>query len=124
MRGTLKCDCQPHKNCERHDLRLQKHTDIQDKDALSVSTIERLGADRVDMNDEPAAPDLLTGRWYSTEELAVRLGVDPSTVRRWRTADPLQGPPFVRLSARVVVYNAEDVEAWLRRRRTDPESAA
>jgi predicted DNA-binding transcriptional regulator AlpA len=78
----------------------------------------------VDMNDEPAAPDLLTGRWYSTEELAARLGVDPSTVRRWRTADPLQGPPFVRLSARVVVYNAEDVEAWLRKRRTDPESAA
>ena len=78
----------------------------------------------MDMNDEPAAPDLLAGRWYSTEELAVRLGVDPSTVRRWRTADPLQGPPFVRLSARVVVYNAEDVEAWLRKRRTDPESAA
>ena len=75
-------------------------------------------------DDLPDLPDLLNGRWYSTEELAVRLGVDPSTVRRWRTADPLQGPPFVRLSARVVVYHAEDVEAWLRRRRTDPGSAA
>jgi hypothetical protein len=49
MRGNsisiLKCDCQPHKNCERHDLRLQKHIDIQGKDG-TVSTIKRLGADR------------------------------------------------------------------------------
>ena len=39
-------------------------------------------------------------RWYSTEELAELLGIDPSSLRRWRTAQPLQGPPFVRLSAR------------------------
>jgi predicted DNA-binding transcriptional regulator AlpA len=70
------------------------------------------------------SPDLLAGRWFSTEELAHLLGVDPSSVRRWRTSRPPQGPPFVRLSARVTIYSATDVEAWLRSRRTDPGRAA
>jgi predicted DNA-binding transcriptional regulator AlpA len=67
---------------------------------------------------------LLTGQWYSTEELARFLGVDPASIRRWRTSHPPQGPPFVQLSARVTIYSASDVEAWLRKRRTDPERAA
>jgi hypothetical protein len=75
-------------------------------------------------DDEPDPPDLLVGEWYTTEELAARLGVDPSTVRRWRTSNPPQGPPFIRVSARVTIYSAIDVETWLRKRRTDPESAA
>lgn len=75
-------------------------------------------------DDLPGPPELLDGEWYTTEELAARLGVDPSTVRRWRTATPPQGPPFVRLSERVVIYSACDVESWLRKRRTDPGSAA
>ncbi|QXV62909.1 DNA-binding protein [Amycolatopsis sp. TNS106] len=57
----------------------------------------------------------------STEEVAALLHVDPSTVRRWRTARPPQGPPFVPLSERVIVYSASDVDAWLRSRRVDPE---
>ena len=32
--------------------------------------------------------DLLGGCWFTTEELAAMLGVDPSTLRRWRTARP------------------------------------
>lgn len=68
--------------------------------------------------------DLLVGRWYTTEELAELLGVDPSSVRRWRTARPPQGPAFVRVSARVTIYNAADVETWLRSRRVDPGRAA
>lgn len=67
---------------------------------------------------------LLNGRWYNTEELAGLLGVDPSTVRRWRTARPPQGPPFVQVSERVTMYNALDVEAWLRSKRVDPAEAA
>lgn len=59
-------------------------------------------------------------RWYSTDELAEMLGIDASSLRRWRTTEPLQGPPFVRLSARRTIYNAADVEAWLRARRVDP----
>lgn len=68
--------------------------------------------------------DLLLGRWYSTEELAELLGVDPSSVRRWRTARPPQGPPFVRVSARVTMYSSTDVETWLRSRRVDPGRVA
>jgi predicted DNA-binding transcriptional regulator AlpA len=70
------------------------------------------------------SPGLLRGGWYSTEELADMLGVDSSTIRRWRTARPAQGPPFVRLSSRVTLYSARDVERWLARRRVDPEEAA
>jgi predicted DNA-binding transcriptional regulator AlpA len=74
--------------------------------------------------DAPAVPDLVTGPWYSTDELAALLGVDPSSIRRWRTSNPPQGPPFIKLSARVTIYSASDVENWLRNRRTDPEHAA
>jgi predicted DNA-binding transcriptional regulator AlpA len=57
----------------------------------------------------------------STDELASLLGVDPSTVRRWRTAQPIQGPPFIRLSERLTMYRADDVQQWLNSRRIDPE---
>ncbi|WP_405983824.1 helix-turn-helix domain-containing protein [Streptomyces sp. NBC_00872] len=71
---------------------------------------------------EPAA--LLPGPWYSTEELARILHVDPSTLRRWRTAHPRQGPPYVRVSKRVVLYSARDVEHWIAQRRVSPGPAA
>ncbi|MFF4770748.1 helix-turn-helix domain-containing protein [Streptomyces sp. NPDC001255] len=58
--------------------------------------------------------------WYSTSELATRLRVDASTLRRWRTATPPQGPPFFTVSGRVILYSALDVETWLRKRRTVP----
>ncbi|MDD7942573.1 helix-turn-helix domain-containing protein [Actinomycetospora lutea] len=61
--------------------------------------------------------------WFSTNELAAFLGVDPSSLRRWRTARPPQGPPWVKVSDRVTVYRRIDVDAWLRSRRTDPEAA-
>lgn len=66
---------------------------------------------------------LVDGPWLTTEELGALLGVDPSTVRRWRTSKPPQGPPFAKLSERVTVYNASDVESWLRSRRVDPDKA-
>jgi predicted DNA-binding transcriptional regulator AlpA len=68
--------------------------------------------------------DLIDGRWYSTEELAQLLGVDASTIRRWRTIRPPQGPPFVRLSSRRTIYSAADIAAWLHRCRVEPGDAA
>ena len=64
----------------------------------------------------------MTERWYTTEQLADLLCVDASTLRRWRTADPQQGPPYVRLSASVVRYPADEVDKWLRSRLVRPES--
>ena len=62
--------------------------------------------------------------WYTTEDLARMLGVDPSTLRRWRTARPPQGPPFVQISSRMTLYSAHDVRQWLDSRRIDPAQAA
>lgn len=60
--------------------------------------------------------------WYTTEELAKLLKLDPSSLRRWRTAAPNQGPPYVRLSGSVVRYPADEVDRWLRARLVRPES--
>lgn len=73
---------------------------------------------------EDTVAELLGGRWYPTEELAKLLGVDASSLRRWRTSRPAQGPPFVKLSSRVTVYSELDVEHWLRSQRIDPGQAA
>lgn len=67
---------------------------------------------------ETAQSELIT-----TEELARMLRVDPSSVRRWRTARPLQGPPYIQLSERVIMYAVEDVREWLSSRRVRPEAA-
>ncbi|WP_323370992.1 helix-turn-helix domain-containing protein [Streptomyces katsurahamanus] len=72
----------------------------------------------VSPHTEPDGP--LSGAWYSTRELACLLRVDPSTLRRWRTAHPRQGPPYVPVSGRVVLYSARDVETWLTERRVTP----
>lgn len=61
--------------------------------------------------------------FMSTEELAELLDVDPSTIRRWRTARPHHGPPFIQISERVVKYATADVEQWLSTRRVIPEAA-
>ncbi|WP_067502254.1 AlpA family transcriptional regulator [Actinoplanes sp. TFC3] len=66
----------------------------------------------------PTDTELIT-----TEELAKMLRVDPSSIRRWRTARPVQGPPFIQLSERAIMYSIEDVRAWLASRRVTPEAA-
>jgi Helix-turn-helix domain len=66
----------------------------------------------------------LDGRWYSSQELAELLHVDASTIRRWRTSHPPQGPAFIRVSNRVYVYNSNDVATWLASRRVDPGEGA
>ncbi|MFI6165010.1 helix-turn-helix transcriptional regulator [Micromonospora haikouensis] len=77
----------------------------------------------------PAAPEvddtirLSPKPFMSTEELAELLDVDPSTIRRWRTVPPLQGPPFIQISDRVVKYVTADVERWISARRVYPKAA-
>lgn len=73
--------------------------------------------------DDPVS-EFLDERWYTTRELADLVGVDSSSVRRWRTSRPPQGPPFVEISPRHKLYSARDIRDWLRRRRVDPGSAA
>lgn len=68
-------------------------------------------------------PTLSADGWYTTEEVAALLKIDPSSLRRWRTAVPPQGPPFVHLSGRVTRYLGEDLLAYLHRNRTDPAAA-
>ncbi|MGW7291862.1 helix-turn-helix transcriptional regulator [Streptomyces xiamenensis] len=68
--------------------------------------------------------DLLHQGWYTTEEVADLIGVDASTLRRWRTMSPPQGPPFVALTSRITKYSIPDVQDWIASRRTDPGLAA
>ncbi len=77
-----------------------------------------------DQEAPPRAVKLVNSAWYSTKDLAQQLRIDASTLRRWRTARPPQGPPFVHVSDRVIMYSALDVEEWLRSRRIDPQLAA
>nr|WP_246017333.1 helix-turn-helix domain-containing protein [Micromonospora pisi] len=72
---------------------------------------------------EDEAFNLSAKPFMSTEELAELLDVDPSTIRRWRTAPPVQGPPFIQISERVVKYATADVQRWLSARRVNPEAA-
>ncbi|MGY2029459.1 helix-turn-helix domain-containing protein [Nocardia gipuzkoensis] len=67
--------------------------------------------------------ELLGTTWYTTEEVAWLLHVDASSLRRWRTARPPQGPPFVQVSDRVVRYSRVDVEAYMQAKRVDPTAA-
>lgn len=45
------------------------------------------------------------------EELAERLGLSTRTIERWRVTG--EGPAFVRIGARRLVYREEAIEAWL-----------
>ncbi|GAA3903610.1 hypothetical protein GCM10022244_12280 [Streptomyces gulbargensis] len=75
-------------------------------------------------NGRNVSSELVVGKWFTTDELAGILNVNPSTLRRWRTARPPQGPPFVPVSDRVTLYSTHDVEHWLRSRRVVPGQAA
>ncbi|MFC0598160.1 helix-turn-helix transcriptional regulator [Streptomyces palmae] len=66
----------------------------------------------------------MAGGTYTTNELARLRKVGPSTVRRWRTAKPPQGPPFIAMSSRHILYSAIDVDRWPAARRIEPVKAA
>ncbi|QBS46515.1 DNA-binding protein [Nocardia sp. CS682] len=63
---------------------------------------------------------LLNQRMYTTGEVAEILGVDTSTLRRWRRGCPVEGPGFVRISERVAKYPQSDLEAYLEARHITP----
>jgi predicted DNA-binding transcriptional regulator AlpA len=99
---------------------------VERRDLSPVELLEQLSrhnvvalVSRPDDHASGAADEAL----MTTEQLARLLGVDPSSVRRWRTSTPVQGPPFIRMSDRVVKYRRADVERWLDSRRVDPEVA-
>ncbi|MEV8361777.1 helix-turn-helix transcriptional regulator [Streptomyces niveus] len=96
---------------------------------MSTEPIEATATTPRSENEEtPRVADmqltLLSNAWYSTSDLASHLRIGTSTLRRWRSARPPQGPPFVSVSDRVVMYSALDVEEWLRSRRTVPHREA
>ncbi|MBF6184864.1 MULTISPECIES: helix-turn-helix transcriptional regulator [Nocardia] len=61
--------------------------------------------------------------WCATEEVAALLKVDASSLRRWRTGQAAQGPPFVAISDRVIRYSGADVMEYLSSGRIDPRAA-
>jgi hypothetical protein len=121
-----------HRNNPRtRDSARQAHYELGQEEKLDVKRLLTTAQAGGLMRLLPAAhedgiysPDLLHSGWYSTEDVADLIGVDASTLRRWRTSTPLQGPPFVRLTSRVTMYSVPDVEAWLSSRRVDPSAAA
>ena len=55
----------------------------------------------------------------SPDETAAYLGVSKEHLRRLRKAE--QGPPYIRVSERVVRYRLADVQAWVDARRKGGE---
>lgn len=53
--------------------------------------------------------------YIDTAELASRLGITRRTLAGWRAAG--EGPPWITLGARRIVYAWRDVQAWLDARR-------
>lgn len=51
-----------------------------------------------------------TDRLLSTSEAAHYLGLDPGTLKRWRTKTG--GPPFTKVSANRARYSFESLRAW------------
>jgi hypothetical protein len=80
-------------------------------------TVRRIAVGSPDLAGQLAA---FPKPFLTTEELAELLQVDPSSVRRWRTVEPIQGPPFIQLSERSTIYSAADVHAWLMAKRVVP----
>ncbi|MFD7986856.1 helix-turn-helix transcriptional regulator [Kitasatospora indigofera] len=93
---------------------------------LTITQVAELisSVSQASQNAQARRTGLLAGEWYSTEDVAALIGVDPSSLRRWRTSTPMQGPPFVRLTSRITVYSVPDVQAWLESRRIVPGEAA
>ena len=63
-----------------------------------------------------------TRRYLRTPAAATRISAAPQTLERWRTEG--SGPPFVRLSPKLVVYDVQDLDAWCDSRKVTSTSEA
>ncbi len=54
--------------------------------------------------------DIAMSGLLTTNEVAARLRVDPSTIRRWRLDD--MGPRYLKVS-NIYRYPVDDLEAWI-----------
>lgn len=52
--------------------------------------------------------------YFPERELHERYGIPARTAQRWRVTG--DGPPWVRIGARRIMYRKRDVEAWLEAR--------
>lgn len=59
------------------------------------------------MTEQHQTPQLV-----STSEAAKILGLSPLTLEEWRRKK--KGPPYARLSKKLVRYSTSDLEAWLK----------
>lgn len=107
-------------------MQLKGPKPLHDNADAAATLLDRLLANDFIALLPRTSPDITRSgdpEFLTTQDLARLMQVDPSSVRRWRTAVPMQGPPFIRLSSRVVKYRRDDVERWLAGRRVDPEAA-
>jgi len=56
--------------------------------------------------------------YLNTEDAAAFIGLKPGTLQSWRTRDrrgprKLDGPPYVMLGNKLVVYKKSDLIAWV-----------
>lgn len=56
----------------------------------------------------------MTHIYLSPEAVALRIGVQPQTLSKWRVSG--YGPRFVRVSPRVIRYLESDVDHWMEKR--------
>ncbi|WP_052389467.1 helix-turn-helix domain-containing protein [Belnapia moabensis] len=69
---------------------------------------------------EPHGPAVVS-EYLTQSEIAKRYKLSERTIERWRLIG--EGPPFVRVGPRRILYRLTDCEAWLAER-THPDRAA
>jgi hypothetical protein len=59
-------------------------------------------------------------RYVRTPGAAKRLDAAPQTLERWRCEG--SGPPFIRLTPKLIVYDLDDLDAWCLSRKVSSTS--
>ncbi len=63
---------------------------------------------------ETATSSVLTAQYIDESELRNRYLIPPRTAQRWRASG--DGPRYVRMGKRRIIYRIEDIERWLAER--------